>query len=348
MTKPPISSSPTTFPVSSQAVFPVSGSRRSRPTGSRPISFRFSPTRSVPASRSRPGTILAHGFGGGGTFTLTTPQFNLGFDEAAVGTELPLDFFSATGFSAYNITSYKTDLIPNTFSNGLGGYNALLATQTVEIGQGHVLSLNQSFFSPILSASQVATLQNFATGGDLNTVMSPVIPTDAWDQRPISLTLGGLIDLKVDAGGLVTGAPAPHLTDARPDQRGDHPAPRGRPSPSRRCCPLLYLSTACGLPSAIGVHSLSDIFTTGADGSIDENAPNAMGLRDANNQILTNGQVAASIAIYLLGPLWNQGRGRAILAPGWASPTWPAKRSSVPAVPDGRRRPWTSSPACGH
>ena len=85
----------------------------------------------------------------GGPSSLTTPQFDFGDAPGrSVGTNLPLDFFSSTGFSTYNIKSYETDLIPNAFSNGLGGYNSVLATQIVSVQSGQTLSLSQSIFRP--------------------------------------------------------------------------------------------------------------------------------------------------------------------------------------------------------
>ncbi len=100
------------------------------------------------------GTVLAQGFGGGGTFTLITPQIQLGDGTASVGTELPMDFFSTSGFTNFNITSYKTDLIANTFDNGFGGYNAFLATQTLTVGAGENLVLSQSMFSSVLNPTR--------------------------------------------------------------------------------------------------------------------------------------------------------------------------------------------------
>src|SRR5262249_53568435 len=124
------------------------------------------------------GSILAAGFAGGGTFTLETPEFQFGDDKTAVGTELPLDFFSQTGFANYNIVSYKTDLIPNEFDNGYGGYNAVLATQILNIGDGQVLDLTQSYFSTILNSAQIQSLHNLQSGGDLYSVLTPSVPVD--------------------------------------------------------------------------------------------------------------------------------------------------------------------------
>src|SRR5205814_5707075 len=115
--------------------------------------------------------------------------------------------FPATGFATYKITSYKTALLPNNFSNGLGGSNAVLDTQVVTVGDGQTLSLVQSQFSPLLDDAQVGSLRGLATGGDLYSVMTPIVPADTWDQKAVNLTLGGLVELHVAQGGRVEGAP---------------------------------------------------------------------------------------------------------------------------------------------
>ena len=208
-----------------------------------------------------------------------------------------MDFFSKTGFSSYNINSYGTDLIPNAFNNGLGGYNAVLATQVVTIGAGQTLSLNESVFSPLLTSSQIATLRNFATGGDLNSVLTPIVPTDAWDSHPVNLTLGGLIELDVARGGAIQGQAGGVLTVSQLYNQGTIRIPGGSIVQSE-VVPSIYARS-----NALGVHSLSDVFTTNPDGSIDESAPNKLRLTDSNGVVLTNAQVASEYFIYLLGDL---------------------------------------------
>jgi filamentous hemagglutinin family protein len=254
------------------------------------------------------GSILANGFAGGGTFTLTAPQFTFGDSVTSTGAALPLDFFSKTGFSSYDITSYETDLIPNAFNNGLGGYNAVLATQVVTVGAGQTLSLDESVFSPLLTSSQIATLRNFATGGDLYGVLTPSVPSDAWDSLPVNLSLGGLMELDVAQGGSIVGQAGGVLTVSQLYNQGVIRIPGGSIVQSE-AVPSLYADS-----TALGVHSLSDVFTTNTDGSIDESAPNKLGLLDPNGNVLTNAQVAADYYIYLLGNL-NAGEG-VRLAPG--------------------------------
>ena len=257
------------------------------------------------------GSILAHGFGGGGTFNLTAPSFTFGDSVTSTGAALPLDFFSRTGFANYNIKSYATDLIPNAFTNGLGGYNAVLATQVVTVGAGQTLSLSESMFSPLLSDSQTAMLRGFATGGDLNTVLTPIVPTDAWDARPVNLSLGGLLELDVAKGGSIQGQAGGVLTVSQLWNQGTIHIPGGAIVQSEGL-PTLYASSsqltggeALNLTGqyVIAAHSLSDIFSIAADGSISEGGANALRLTDLNGAVLTNGQVAGNVSIYLLGNL---------------------------------------------
>jgi filamentous hemagglutinin family protein len=243
-------------------------------------------------------TILDNGFGGGGTFSLWTPAISFGDTPAASGTALPLDFFSKAGFATYHITSYGTDLFANPFSNGLGGYDALLATQVLTVGAGQTLSLTQTYFSPVLSESQTAGLRALASGGDLYSVVTPQIPSDAWDRKAVNLDLDGLIELHVAQGGSIQGETGAVLTTPELFNEGLIRIPGGTIDQSETL-PLLYAS------AAVGIHQLSDAFTINPDGSIDEAAT------DALNDGRTNGQLAAgltgstpgNLALFLLGDL---------------------------------------------
>jgi len=238
------------------------------------------------------GSILAAGFGGGGTFTLTTPAFSFGDGTASTGTELPMGFISQTGFANYNITSYATDLLTNTFNNGLGGYNAVLAAQTLTVGPGQTLLLTQTTFSPILTAAQGAQLRALQTGGDLYSVLTPSIAPDAWDQHAVNLTLGGLIELDVASGGEVLGAAGGTLTVSKLENSGTIIIPGGTIH-QLEVLPQIY-----GQGDTLGVQNLDQVFTTNPDGSIDEGAQNAAGIAN-----LTNAQLAAQYQVYLLGDL---------------------------------------------
>jgi filamentous hemagglutinin family protein len=168
-------------------------------------------------------TILSHGFGGGGTFRLVTPEFSFGEGVADVGTQLPMGFINAQGFSNYEITSFKTKIVENKFRNG-GGYDAFLDTQTLTIGKGETLSLRNSVFSLLPSkrfADDLAALRELKNGGDLYSVLKPTTLDDtkgvdrAFYRQPVNLTLGGLIELKVEKGGALIGEAGAELTTPR-------------------------------------------------------------------------------------------------------------------------------------
>ena len=238
------------------------------------------------------GTILAAGFGGGGTFSLTTPAVSFGTGTATTGTELPLTFFSQTGFANYDITSYATDLLPNTFNNGLGGYNAVLAMQTLSVDKGQTLLLMQSTFSPVLTAAQGTELRSLQTGGDLYSVLTPTIAPDAWDQQAVNLTLGGLVELQVAKGGEVLGAAGGTLTVSKLDNSGTIIIPGGTID-QHEVLPAVY-----GQSNTLGVQNLHQAFSMNPNGTINEGSLNAAGIPQ-----LTNAQLAAQYQIYLSGNL---------------------------------------------
>jgi filamentous hemagglutinin family protein len=255
-----------------------------------------------------PGTVRANGFAGGGAFNLTTPAFSFGSDAPSTGTALPLDFFDTAGFGSYKIASYKTALLPNGFTNGLGGYNAILQTQVLTVGPGQVLDLTQSGFSPVITADSATALRGLATGGDLYSVLTPGIPAAAWDRAPVSLTLGGLIELDVATGGRVQGAPGASLTASLLLNKGVIRLPGGTLTQSE-VLPELYAGA-----NTLGVTSLAQAF--GGDGlTYDETAPNALGVRSpATGQVYANKELIGIDNFVLLG---NVDHGVGVqLAPG--------------------------------
>jgi filamentous hemagglutinin family protein len=252
------------------------------------------------------GAIQGYGFGGG-TFALTTPYLNLADGIAPAGTNLPLNFFSTAGFSTYNITSYATDIFANTFTNGLGGYNAVLATQVLTVQNGQTLNLTQTGYSNHLTGAQTAALRALPSGGQLSGVVAPSIQPDGYDQRPVSLSLGGLIELQVDPGGLVTGAAGALLSAAQIYNMGTINLPGGALG-QIEVLPSIYTATYFA-PAPVGGgmngpgvsvvsgSSLSQIFSVNADGTISENAPSVA------IPTMTNGQLAATQQVYLTGAL---------------------------------------------
>lgn len=261
--------------------------------------------------------ITAHGFGGGGTFNLFTPEFSLGEGTPTTGAILPFDFFSTAGFANYNITSYKTEFTPSTFTNGYGGYNAVLATQTITVGAGQTLLLTQSVLPTMLDTMQASALRNLASGGDVRSVLSPIIPTEVWDQKAVNLSLGGLIELHVAQGGLVTGAAGGSLTVGGLINDGTIRIAGGTVTQRWEfSSPYVTGINGTAWRDPIGYHSLSDIFTTNSDGTIDPKAPSKY--TDADGHPISNQDLVGDFVIanppttgrqvYKLG-LLNQGEG---------------------------------------
>jgi len=254
-----------------------------------------------------PGTVRGHGFSGGGAFTLTTPDFNFGNSNVATGTQLPLDFFQQSGFSAYTINVLKTNLSSNRFTNGLGGYNAVLQTDAITLGAGQDLLLTQSQFSPLLTTDQVLAFQALPTGGSPYSVLAPSVPVAAFDARPIALKFGGLVELEVASGARVDGAAGASLTVGKLLDEGIIRLPGGSVI-ANASIPGIYDPTT-DMTSPVYVTDLSQVFSTNADGSIDENADSPFGALafgnklDGTNGILSNRDIAFFHGIVLSGKL---------------------------------------------
>lgn len=241
--------------------------------------------------------IRGHGFAGGGTFVLTTPALSLLSREdyndlyedgglTGPGTVLPLDFISSFGFASYDLTVYKTRIFENPLETRdgrtAGGFNALLDTEIVRLGEGQTLRLEQARFSPFLTNDQVLRLRGGAqgaeqagvqTGADLYSdavaaFLRPTLAANSFDQLPVSLTLGGLTELVVESGATVTGAANARLTAAKIKvaDGGLIRLPGGTVTLDERL-PTAF-ANANANANAIGIRNLSDILTptVNADG----------------------------------------------------------------------------------
>lgn len=249
-----------------------------------------------------PDTIRAAGFTGGGTFTLWSPEIKFGSGsgaESAQATPIPLDFFQK-GFGAYAITSYKTDLRPNTLTdasgNTLGGYNAILATQTFTIKAGETLALSQSLLPSVLSESQTTALRRLASGGDVASLLTAAVPTNMWDQKPVNLTLDGMVELIVAPGGSITAAPGATLTVAKLKNQGLIRLPGGVIL-QKQTLPSILDPNAASPVTVYAGHRLDDIFTIEANGAILETKASKA------DPYSTNASVASNSFVYLLGKM---------------------------------------------
>jgi filamentous hemagglutinin family protein len=223
-----------------------------------------------------PGTIIGHGFTGGGTFTLVTPDLNFGARSGATGTALPLDFITGSGFGTFSLTTYTSRLLPNVFSNGLAGNTALFATEVATIAPGETLNLTQTLINSLLDDGQIDATRNLATGGDIRALLGTAVPVDGFDRLPVAIAFGGLTEVDIAVGGLVTGSDGASLTATKLQNGGTIRIAGGT---VRQEATLLALFADSQRP-AIGVNDLAEVFgARDADGLFDETGLNRLGIR---------------------------------------------------------------------
>ncbi len=281
------------------------------------------------------GSIKAHGFNGGGTFKLTTPDLNLSGNVSESGTFVAPTFFADSGFGRYDISVYKTAFTPNVFANNRGGTNTFLATEQVRISGANALNLTQSTFTQLLSETDLASLQSLDTGKSIyDSTLRPFVPVNAWDQKPVALNLGGLIELRVDASGRIDGSAGSSLSVAKLWNEGTIRLIGGsitqsevlpKPYAPNFVDPVMYNPLALGIRPINGDirNGFSQLF--GGDrinSQYSESALNKLGLlreidTDGVPQIATNAELATNLGsqggtiktllgytpIYLLGDL---------------------------------------------
>lgn len=192
-----------------------------QPIGSATQSVTFTPYTTIDGVTVRSSLVVAEqrskvsfaasnfdgfSFDGGGAFTLVAPNVSFGSTNTAGSAHLGLDFLQQTGFGTLAVSTYRSRLYSDLFSNGITGNSAFLDTTTFTIGAGETLDLNQALLPQFLSQGQQAQLRALGTGGHVTDVLTASVPTNAWDQRAATLDLGGLTELDVRAGGKITGA----------------------------------------------------------------------------------------------------------------------------------------------
>ncbi len=281
------------------------------------------------------GSIKAHGFNGGGTFKLTTPGLNLSNNVLESGTFLTSNFFNEQGFGRYDITVYKTAFTPNVFANDRGGTNTLLATEQVRIGSGNSLNLTQSTFTQILSQSDIGSLQSLKTGESLySSTLKPFVPLNEWDRKPVALNFGGLVEVRVDAGGKIEGSAGSSLSLAKLWNEGSIRLIGGKITQSEVLPQAYAIQFVNNVPKdriSLGIRSVNGSIRDGfaqifggdrIDGQYQESSPNKLGLlrevlASDKSPIATNAELATNLGsqegsikvlsnytpIYLLGDL---------------------------------------------
>jgi len=244
-----------------------------------PVLPQLVPTSPVARVSFAQSSLRGFGFASGGTFTLVSPDISFGSDHRAGSSHIGLDFFAVTGFGTLDMASFRSRIVPDIFSNARAGNSAFLDTTTVRIRAGETLNLSQSLLPTYLSLSQVSDLVSLGTGESLFSVLTPSEPTEAFDRRGANLTLGGLMELDVNAGGSIVGAQArisvPKLLNA-----GRIRLPGGIIEQKA----VLPSFVAGGLLGINGATGLSQVFgPADENGQYDEDAANAAGIVDPSD-----------------------------------------------------------------
>lgn len=264
-------------------------------------------------------TFLGFGFAGGGTFSLQAPDISFGSDSHAGSTHISLNFFRDTGFGTLGLTSYRSRIVDDIFTNPRDGKSAFLDTTRFEIGAGETLDLTQWVLPSILSVDQAKALRGLTTGSDLldQSFLAPLKPAELWDQRGANLVIGGLTELDVLAGGRIIGAPEASITATKLYNAGEIVL-RGGSIAQRNDSPDGLVVAGLGVRDAeLGGNGLADAFGGSVDGlgRFDENAANAADVRETaspDSRLLTNGELVSRSGfdriIYFLGRV-EQGDG---------------------------------------
>ncbi|WP_168356039.1 filamentous haemagglutinin family protein [Sphingomonas gei] len=258
-------------------------------------------------------SILGFGFAGGGTFSLVAPDISFGSDNRAGATHIGLDFFRKTGFGTLDVSSYRSRIVDDIFTNARAGKSAFLETTRFEVRAGETFDLTQWLLPSVLTADQALGLRGLATDADLRaqSLLTPTRMDAAWDRKAAHLVLGGLTELDILAGGTITGAPEASLTVGKLYNGGTITL-RGGKIMQRNDLPNDLVIGGLGVRTAdLGGNGLADAFGGGTDalGRFDENALNAAGVTDpaAAGRVITNRELVsrdgADRLIHFLGRL---------------------------------------------
>ncbi len=256
-------------------------------------------------------SIKGFGFGGGGTFTLVAPDIAFGSATASpVASHIGLDFLAKTGFGALDLSTMRSKLVSHLFNNGRTGNSAFFETTRFVIGRDERLDLTQTLLPTLLTADETRKLALLDSGSDITKVLSPVVPIDPFDQMAATLRLGGLTELDIAAGGLLTGAAGAGATFAKLDNAGDIRIAGGRLTQVSEL-PDAFASRTIGVRDlGLGGAGLAEILgDQKPGGSFDENAKITRNVRNSAGQhvSLTNRELFAlggsDQTVYFLGQL---------------------------------------------
>jgi filamentous hemagglutinin family protein len=226
-------------------------------------------------------SLKGFGFSGGGTFTLVSPSISFGSDTTAGASHLGLDFFAQTGFGTLNATTFRSRIVRDIFTNERQGNSAFFETTAFQVKSGETLDLTQSLLPQFLTQTQAGQLLTLGTDSAVTSVLTPGVPTAAFDRVAANLTLGGLTELDVLAGGRVIGAAEARITAPKILNEGSIVLPGGSLI-QRDVLPVNLAITG------LGVDRLGQVFgQPDANGQFDETALNTAGITGADGNLLT-------------------------------------------------------------
>jgi hypothetical protein len=183
----------------------------------------------------------------------------------------------------------------------------VLDTEIVRIGAGETLNLTQSLINSLLVDGQIEAARNLASGGDIAGLLGVAVPVDAFDRKAVDISFGGLTEVDIAAGGLVTGSDGASLTATKLRNAGTIRIAGG----TVRQVAILPAAFVDTQRPAIGVTDLATVFgARDANGLFNENAANALGIRrssEANAPIASNADLVSlglfSRPVYFTGTL---------------------------------------------
>ncbi len=244
-----------------------------------------------------PGSIEGFGFGSGGTFKLIAPDIAVTpagttTSPDANATVIPLDFLARTGFGTLNLTAYHSAIYANLFVDGSPGLSAFFDTTAVVVGKGQTLDLTQTLLPNLLDATTTQMLLSLPGGSNAAALLTPAIPAAAWYQKPATLTLNGLMELDVEAGGSVIGAAQATIITPKLYNAGTIDLPGGTID-QVAALPAALNGQGFGLTgAAYGGNGFASVFgAPNAQGQYQLAANNVAGLTDTLGNLLTNNQI---------------------------------------------------------
>lgn len=269
------------------------------------------PAQQTSVVRFAEGSIRGYGFAGGGTFKLISPDIAFGSAAAdPAATAIPLDFLAKTGFGTLDITAYHARTVEHLFDNASTGVSTFFDTTRFVVGNGETLDLTQVVLPSVLDADTQLKLAGLATGAHVASVLTPGVPASSYLRKAANLSLHGLIELDVEKGGTIVGAPEATIVTPGLYNAGTITL-HGGTIRQEQPLPAVLANTGIGLVDrALGGTGFDAVFGAAeANGRYDPGALNTAGLTNLDGSIQTNNEIFTGAAsgrehfLYFLGRL---------------------------------------------